>query len=79
MSRPDLTSLKTQFEPSARTVPEMLRRQATRYGEHPLFMCEGERLSYAGACDLAARSGGRFAAAGIRRGDRVAILCGNRT
>ncbi len=35
--------------------------------------------SYAQACDLAAKSGGRFAAAGIVRGDRVAILCGNRT
>ena len=27
---------------------------------------------------MAARSGGRFAAAGIAKGDRVAILCGNR-
>jgi crotonobetaine/carnitine-CoA ligase len=79
MSRAEPTKLKTLFEPSARTVPEMLRRQAARYGDHALFVCEGETLSYAAACELAAKSGGRFAAAGIGRGDRVAILCGNRT
>lgn len=72
---PDLTEL---FEPSARTVPEMLRRQATRYGSRPLFVFEGTRWSYADVMDVAAGSGGRLAAAGIAKGDRVAILCGNR-
>ena len=56
----------------------MLRRQATRYGDRPLFVCDGTRWSYAEVVDIAARSGGRFAAAGIAKGDRVAILCGNR-
>jgi crotonobetaine/carnitine-CoA ligase len=79
MNRVDLTGLKTQFEPSARVVPEMLRRQAARFGDRALFACAGESVSYAQACDLAARSGGRFASEGISRGDRVAILCGNRT
>ncbi|MET0868946.1 MAG: AMP-binding protein, partial [Pseudorhodoplanes sp.] len=74
-----MTNLKARFEPAARTVPEMLRRQAARYGDRALFSCEGESLSYAAALDLAARSGGRFAAAGMQQGDRVAVLCGNRT
>jgi crotonobetaine/carnitine-CoA ligase len=75
----ELTELKTRFEPSARTVPQMLRRQAARYGDRRLFVCEGDALTYADAVALAAKSGGRFAAAGLARGDRVAILCGNRT
>jgi crotonobetaine/carnitine-CoA ligase len=79
MIRAELTKLKTLFEPQARILPEMLRRQAARYGDRALFVCEGASLSYAQACDLAAKSGGRFAAAGIVPGDRVAILCGNRT
>src|SRR5690606_25295765 len=49
-----------------------------RYGERPLFVCDGARWSYAQVADIAAQSGGRFAAAGIAKGDRVAIVCGNR-
>src|SRR5690606_4587824 len=69
---------RVQFEPAARTLPVMLQRQAERYGDRALFVCEGQRWSYRETVDLAARSGGRFAAAGIAKGDRVAILCGNR-
>ena len=69
---------RAQFEPSARTLPVMLRRQAERYRERPLFVCGDARWSYADTADVAAQSGGRFAAAGIGKGDRVAILCGNR-
>jgi crotonobetaine/carnitine-CoA ligase len=66
------------FEPSARTVPVMLQRQAERYGERALFSCDAARWSYADSVGVVARSGGRFASAGIGKGDRVAILCGNR-
>ena len=52
----------------------MLQRQAARYGGRPLFVCGGERWSYTGTADIAARSGGRFAAAGIGKGDRVAYF-----
>lgn len=75
MSAADIRIL---FEPSARTLPVMLQRQADRYGERRLFVCDGVTWSYAETVDMAARSGGRFAAAGIGKGDRVAILCGNR-
>jgi crotonobetaine/carnitine-CoA ligase len=69
---------RIQFEPSARTLPLMLQRQAGRHGARRLFVCEGATWSYADIVDVAAGSGGRFAAAGIGKGDRVAILCGNR-
>jgi len=69
---------RVQFEPSARTLPVMLQRQAARYGDRALFVCNGARWSYAQAVEIAAQSGGRFTAAGIVKGDRVAILCGNR-
>jgi crotonobetaine/carnitine-CoA ligase len=66
------------FAPSQRTVPEMLRRQAERHGDRPLFICGGEQWTYAGARDIAARHAGVLIGAGIAPGDRVALLCGNR-
>jgi crotonobetaine/carnitine-CoA ligase len=66
------------FAPSQRTVPEMLRRQAERHGDRPLFVCGSERWTYAEARAIAARHAGVLLAAGVAPGDRVAILCGNR-
>jgi carnitine-CoA ligase len=66
------------FLPSLRTVPEMLRRQAERHGDRPLFICGGEQWTYAGARDIAACYAGVLIGAGIAPGDRVALLCGNR-
>ena len=73
-----VTDLPALFEPSARTVPEMLRRQATRYMDQRLFVSDGIAWSYSQVLDIAGRSGDRFVAAGMVKGDRVAILCGNR-
>jgi crotonobetaine/carnitine-CoA ligase len=56
----------------------MLRRQAERHGDRPLFVCGGERWTYAETRDIAARHAGILVAAGIAPGDRVALLCGNR-
>ena len=66
------------FAPEARTVPEMLRRQAERHGDRPLFICGDEQWSFAETRDIVARSAGLLAAAGIEPGDRVALMCGNR-
>jgi crotonobetaine/carnitine-CoA ligase len=66
------------FAPSQRTVSDMLRRQAERHGDRPLFVCGGERWSYEDARGVAARYAGVLLGAGIGPGDRVAILCGNR-
>lgn len=70
--------LPQAFAPRERTLPVMLERQAGRYGARPLFTCGGETWSFAKARDIAAGMAGAFAAAGLRRGDRVAILCSNR-
>ncbi len=61
-----------------RTLPTMLERQAALFGERPLFSCGGETWSFNEARHIAAGMAGTFAAAGLKRGDRVAILCSNR-
>jgi carnitine-CoA ligase len=79
---PDSASLNLApvalFAPEERTVPEMLRRQAERHDDRPLFVCGGEQWSFAEARDIAARSAGLLSGAGIGLGDRVALMCGNR-
>ena len=66
------------FAAPQRTVPEMLRRQAERHGDRPLFVCGGERWTYAETRDIAARHAGMLFGAGIAPGDRVALLYSNR-
>src|SRR5579862_4248825 len=66
------------FAPRERTLPEMLGRQARRYGDRQFFVAGGTNWSFAEAQATAARFAGTLAAAGIRPGDRVALLCGNR-
>jgi carnitine-CoA ligase len=66
------------FRPAQRTVPQMLRRQAEIHGDRPLFVCGGERWSFADARTAAARHAGILLAADVAPGDRVALLCGNR-
>ena len=73
----DLTLTKA-FPPERRNVPDMLRMQAAQYGDRTLFACGDTRWTYAETVDIAARTGGLLAAHGIARGDRVAIICGNR-
>ena len=66
------------FPPGERTLPTMLQRQARRYGSRPLFVAGDVSWSFAEAPAIAARFAGTLAAAGIRPGDRVALMCGNR-
>ena len=73
----DLTLTKA-FPPARRNVPDMLRMQAAQYGDRTLFACGETRWTYAETVDIAARTGGLLAAHGIARGDRVAIICGNK-
>ena len=68
----------TAFPPADRTLPAMLQRQARRYRGRILFRCGGVSFSFDKAPDIAARFAGTLAAAGIRPGDRVAIMCSNR-
>ncbi|MDH6590752.1 crotonobetaine/carnitine-CoA ligase [Variovorax sp. TBS-050B] len=64
--------------PAARTLPDMLRRQAALFGARPLLRIGDRRWSHAGAAGAAAARAGVLAQAGIARGDRIALMCGNR-
>jgi carnitine-CoA ligase len=66
------------FPPSERTLPAMLTRQGQRYGSRPLFIAGDVGISFEEAVPIAARFAGTLASAGIRPGDRVALMCGNR-
>jgi len=70
--------LKAAFPPAMRTVPAMLERQAQVYGDRLLFSCGNVQWSFRETRDVAARTAGLLAAAGVRAGDRVALICGNR-
>ncbi len=66
------------FAPEQRTLPELLRQQARRHGDRPLFSAGETSWSFEQTLAIAARFAGTLAAAGIRCGDRVALMCGNR-
>ena len=61
----------------SRTLPRILNLQAARHGDKALIASASRSITYAGAPDLAARSAGRLAAAGIRAGDRVIAFLPN--
>ncbi|HEY9064134.1 MAG TPA: AMP-binding protein, partial [Burkholderiaceae bacterium] len=61
-----------------RTLPRLLARQAARFGDRPFLTIPGAQWSHREAADVAARRGAALREAGIARGDRVAVMCGNR-
>src|SRR5262249_8613804 len=63
------------FPPAERTLPALLERQAAAFGERPYLRIGDTLRSYAEMRDAVARTAGSFAAAGVTRGDRVAIMC----
>jgi crotonobetaine/carnitine-CoA ligase len=71
-------TLARRFAPSERTVPAMLSRQAERFGDRLLVSSGGQSWTYAQAREAAAQFGTALRAAGIERGDRVALICSNR-
>ena len=68
-----------ELPPAERTLPAMLERQARRYGARTLLVAGVESWSFEDTRTIAARFAGTLAAAGIRPGDRVALMCGNRS
>jgi crotonobetaine/carnitine-CoA ligase len=64
--------------PAERTLPALLQRQERRHGDRPFLRIAGADWRHADAAAAAARCGAMLAAAGVRRGDRVAVMCGNR-
>jgi carnitine-CoA ligase len=71
-------AILARFPPSERTLSALLQRQARRYGGQPLAVTVNGSISFEEAPRLAARFAGTLAAAGIRSGDRVALMCSNR-
>lgn len=55
----------------------LLRHRAECSGDDPFVTLDGRTWTFAEAVAMAASQASTFADAGIRRGDRIAILCGN--
>ncbi|MDF0517517.1 ATP-dependent acyl-CoA ligase [Bradyrhizobium yuanmingense] len=66
------------FPPSERILSTMLTRQAERYGDRLLLIAGEARWSFAQAAAIAAASAQTLVDAGIKPGDRVALMCSNR-
>src|SRR6185312_17070061 len=66
------------FAPAERTLPAMLTRQAERHGERTLVSAGETTWTYAQTRDATARFAGTLREAGIKSGDRVAVICANR-
>jgi acyl-CoA synthetase (AMP-forming)/AMP-acid ligase II len=60
-----------------RSIPNLARGAAARHGEAEAVVFEGESLSYGALWEAALAAGRAFMAAGIERGDRVAIWAPN--
>ena len=63
---------------SQRTLPQMLAAQAERHRGRPLLAVGKTTWTFEDAASAASRRAGMLVAAGIARGDRVALLLGNR-
>ncbi|MBR0916405.1 ATP-dependent acyl-CoA ligase [Bradyrhizobium japonicum] len=68
----------TSFPPSDRILSTILTRQAERHGDRVLLVAGETRWSFAQTAAIAAASGQALVDAGIRPGDRVALMCSNR-
>src|SRR5437763_6298085 len=64
--------------PHSRTLYGLLHEQAERFPERVAVICGERRVTYRSLADAAGRIAAALRAAGIRRGDRVGLLMGNR-
>jgi fatty-acyl-CoA synthase len=64
--------------PAARTLPALLDEMARRHGDREALVGNGQRYTYAELRRAARRLAKGLHALGIRHGDKVAILAGNR-
>ena len=64
--------------PRSRTLPDLLDEITARNPGHEFIVGGGERLSYAATRDRARRLAKGLLRLGVRRGDKVALLMGNR-
>ncbi|WFU44320.1 ATP-dependent acyl-CoA ligase [Bradyrhizobium sp. CB82] len=66
------------FPPVDRILSTILTRQAERYGDRVLLVAGETRWTYSQAATIAAASAQTLIDAGIKPGDRVALMCSNR-
>lgn len=66
------------FPPSDRVLSTILAGQAERYGDRVLLVAGQTRWTYAQTAAIAAASAQTLIEAGIKPGDRVALMCSNR-
>jgi len=66
------------MEAAWRTVGDALRAQAARLGDAPYLWSDRERLTFAEMDARSDSAASGLAAAGVRLGDRVAVISGNR-
>jgi crotonobetaine/carnitine-CoA ligase len=66
------------FSPSDRILSTILTRQAERFGDRVLLLAGETRWTYAQTAAIAAASARTLINAGIKPGDRVALMCSNR-
>ena len=59
-------------------VPDWLRQRARSNPDHPAVICGGSMLSFSELDGRAAQAAGRLFHLGMRRGDRLALVVGNR-
>lgn len=73
-----MTSEARALPPAQRTLPAMLQRQSALFGARPLLRVAGRQWTHGDAATAAAVRAGALAQAGVTRGDRIAVMCGNR-
>jgi crotonobetaine/carnitine-CoA ligase len=56
----------------------MLRFAGSRFGGRDACAIPGAQWAHEDLCQIAARRAGALRAAGVKQGDRVAVMCGNR-
>ena len=64
--------------PTSRTIPALLDEQAAKFGQREAFVGGTQRLTYRTFRDEVRRTAKGLMALGVKRGDHVAILMGNR-
>lgn len=64
--------------PTSRTIPALLDEQAAKFGGREAFVAGAQRLTYRSLREEVRRTAKGLMALGVRRGDHVAILMGNR-
>ena len=62
---------------ASRTLPEILKRQAGRFGDKLLIASPSRPITYAEAPVIAARCAGKLASAGVKAGDRIVAFMSN--